>query len=54
MKLIAICLLLTLAFAAYDETLSKLTASYSAISHCDQKAIESWSCKLCKNTEALT
>lgn len=47
--LVAICL-----GGTYNESLSRLTASYSAISHCKDDTVTGWTCAECKKVDRLT
>ena len=49
MKVIALILLLITISACleYDLELSKKLQAYGVVTHCSQKSLEEWSCRLC-------
>jgi hypothetical protein len=53
-KVLFVCLLIGLSTSAtYNETFSKLMASYSAISHCHDNATVAWNCRECNKVDKL-
>ena len=51
--LVVFMVLIAFADCAYNREESIANNYYAAITHCPQKEVEAWSCKICPNITAL-